>query len=492
MSFDKRIIENCSGRYLYAVIALLSLAFMIWHADDTSFWYDEFAQLDFSGEGKTLLASALTKDATPPLFNVLANIWYHLVPYGQRWLLLLPQLAMAAAVCVTALWAELLVGRTAGVFAALILGFSQMVIEQCGFEFRGYGFYLLLASLCFYLHARRAVCGNKPRLMAAYVLSLCGLLYAHLFGSLIVASLALWDLALTREKRLKQLAPYLTAGLLFLPWVIYFFNEIVDDFSGAKAVRDWMIVPTLWDVVKLGTYLCGNHIVVCALSLFGAALALRDAICTKTEIARERLVPLAAILFMVTVMLIFAHIRANYSTLWVKRYFTGLFPCAAVLAGWGAQWAYEAVRRGKTQRRAAVYSAFLVAALFAVIVPVFLYKTAADISSLTRYAHREAAVFLNEQADIENEDVIVLSTLGDFTDDWYAYYVVRAGLPADFHAESLYDLGPEKLASYRVVYVDEGFLGFPEETERALALLNGMYRKSDAWPEYQIVRFEQK
>ena len=117
---------------IYPLIAIGSLLFMQAHAADTGFWYDEFAQICYSGEGKTLLETIAILDPTPPLFSAAANLWMRIVPYGEHWLLLLPQIAVAASIVVLGNWIEASLGRAAGILSAFFLGASNIILGQCG------------------------------------------------------------------------------------------------------------------------------------------------------------------------------------------------------------------------------------------------------------------------------------------------------------------------------------------------------------------------
>lgn len=454
----KRMAECVPFHVWYATVALFSLVFMICYGANTSFWFDEFAQICYSGLGKSLTESALVLDPTPPLFNIAANIWYNLVPYGDRWLLLLPQLATAASVYVVSLWAEKAKGKEAGLCAAVLLGTSQMVLEQCGFEFRGYGFYLLFSSLAMYQFHCRLTPGGKKTLAgeAAFTLTLTALLYCHMFASMIFAVLGVVELVLVLRKKCRPvvLAPYLFAGVAFLPWLIRFL--LIDGADIAAPTVDWMVKPTPWEVIKLAAYLCGNHIIVCILFVLGILSVLLVARRTPADAAsRQMLVPLAVGVFQVGVMYLYGKIRTGYASLWVKRYFAGLFPCCSVFCAIGLVSAAEYI----SCRYKKMQTLWICAAVLGMIAPVFLIKTAVGDTPLGVYHHREAAEFLMEQEDVWEEDTIVLSTLGGFTEGWYDYYVERLNQRKGFRAESIYDIDEDQLSTYKTVYVDVGFTG---------------------------------
>lgn len=480
-----QMMECVSFRVWYVTVALVSLVFMICCGANTSFWFDEFAQICYSGLDKTLMESALVLDPTPPLFNVTANIWYNLAPYGDRWLLLLPQLATAASIYVVGLWAEQVRGRQAGLCAAILLGTSQMVLEQCGFEFRGYGFYLLFSTLAMYcFHCRTSPDWERtPVGEAVFALVLAALLYCHVFASMIFAALEMAEfvLVLCKKRKPAALIPYFLAGAAFLPWLIRFLLKAGSEV--AVATVDWMVKPTPWEVVKLAAYLCGNHIIVCILLILGVLSVLAAACQTPAgSAARRMLLFLWVGAFQVVVMYLYGIIRTDAASLWVKRYFTGLFPCCAVFCAEGlvssVEWICCRWRKWK--------SLWIYLIVFGSIVPVYLVKTAVGDTPLGVYYHRETAEILYQQPDIFEEGTIVLSTLGDYVDGWKAYYVERQGEREGFLIRSLYDVGQEEILNYKTIYLDHGFLEMESEVRKEL---DSGYMCIQEWEQESLSRY---
>ena len=479
---------------VYAAIAGISLCFMVIHAEDTGFWYDEFAQICFSGLNQTILDSLLITDPTPPLFNVLANIWYDLVPYGERWLLLLPQLGMACGVYVCALWGEMLGGKRAGIWTGMLVGFSQMVIEQCGFEFRGYGFYLMFSALALYLHGRLLAEGKQatPGLYAAFCAALTGLLYSHVFGALIFAGIGSIDvfLILRRKAPKKRLLPFVIAGLVYLPWVLYFLTSAGQ--LTAQAEVNWMSAPTLWDVVKLIAYLCGNHIVVCGLFAAGS-LAVLLQVCRAFKNRRcptellQKMVPFVVSAFVILLAFLYGSLRAQYASLWVKRYFTGLFPCCAAVCALGTVQIGALIKRRFKKKAAERVGATLLALT---IFPVFLIKTAVGDTPLEKYYHREVTQVLYEQPDIREEKVMILSTFDQYLEGWEEYYCQQKGAREGLGIRSVYDVAPEELRKMEVVYFEYNFW---EERSRQCPIrriLEEEYIPTQCWDDIRLIRYE--
>lgn len=488
-----------SSSLIYGLIALFSFVFMIANSENEGFWYDEFAQITFSGMGKSLTESLLTADPTPPLFNVLANIWYNIMPYGERWLLLLPQVATAAAVYISGQWAELLYDRTVGVFTTLLMGSSQIVIEQCGMEFRGYGNYLLFSALTFYFFSVRwgKADSNHIPTNVFFCISLALLLYTHLFGLLLFAALLLADVAATWRQRETWYAviPYICAFALFTPWLIYFVTTHGET-TVAEQVQ-WMPAPSIWETVKIGVFLCGNHVVTCLLCAIGVIVTVAE-ICCRSKgqqySAKEflQLVPLATCIFMIGMAAVFGVMRAGKATLFVKRYFTPLFLCCSLFAGigleqivkWtnGLRWKENKVARGTVVSGVIMLSIILIS----------LFKVVNGDNPLGLYYQREAAEVLCSQPDIHSRNVAVVTTMDLYEDAWSEYYGTQQGKREGFYAKSIYDMTSADILAYNTIYFEYGF--WPERSENldTRIVLEENYSVADQWPECDLVKYIKK
>ena len=485
-----------SSNLTYGLIALFSFVFMVANSGNEGFWYDEFAQITFSGMGKSLMESLLTADPTPPLFNVMANVWYNIMPYGERWLLLLPQLATAFAVYISGKWAESLYSARVGAFTALLLGTSQIVIEQCGMEFRGYGNYLLFSALTFYFFSVRW--RKKDRGYASesvfYGISLALLLYTHLFGLLLFTALLLADvIASWRQKKVwGRVLPYICAFASFVPWLIYFVTT-QGEITAAEQVQ-WMPAPTLWETVKIGVFLCGNHVVTCLLCALGVVMmvtALSRMPKEQRYSEREllRLIPLAICVFMIGVAAVFGVMRAGKATLFVKRYFTPLFLCCVLFAGVGLEQIIKWTNslRSKTGK---IGSGTVVSCVILLsIISISLFKAASGDNPLGRYYQREAAEVLCAQPDIHNSNVAVVTTMDLYEEAWCEYYGRQQGRREGFCAKSIFDMTAEELLSYNTIYFEYGF--WPERSEEldTRIALEKSYLIAEQWPECDLVKY---
>lgn len=472
--------QNPPTRRQWLVYVGLALAAVLWMAcfgNANGFWYDEFAQICYSAPPQSLLDTLKIADPTPPLFSLTANLWMRLVPVSERWLLLLPQLAVGGAMVVMALWCHRRYGFRGGVLGVVLLGFSRMVMEQCGFEFRGYGFYLLFAVLVLYVHGRQ----EENRFSIGYTCALIGLAYCHLFGMALCLLLGVWDGTLILRKKLspKTFLHYLVAGAVFLPWGLYFLSRAGS--SAMAATADWMTKPSLWDVAKLVIFLCGNHLLVCALFALGCLLPVGTLLKkrhTASPAGEEPLLCLFLGAVLIASVFLYSLLRGEQASLWVKRYFTGLFPCAVFLAVGGACWLLARWSR---------YKNWMVGSILVATVPLCLWQTASGDSPFGVYYHREAAAVLVQQDDLYAPTTAVVSSLGSSTPGWAWFYLEQGGTAPAAITLDAETVPPQELGDYEVLYVDAGYGAQPEAL---VTELENEYQVTQTWESLSLNRYE--
>lgn len=456
----------------YMGIAVTSLMFMVIYGNINGFWYDEFAQIVYSAPPNSLLDTMQIADPTPPFFSVVANLWMRIVPMSESWLLLLPQLAVATAVVVMGLWCEKFYGFRGGILGASLLAFSQMIIEQCGFEFRGYGFYLLFATLVLYLHR----CNGGKKHTVYYTVALICLAYCHIFGIGICLAMGLWDFLQICRKResWKGFLPYLFAAVAVLPWGIYFLLESGKTAIAAKA--DWMIKPSLWDVVKLITFLCGNHIVMCILFAIGCLLAVLLGVNEwKTQGSMEKEMPLFVGAALIIAVFTYNLIRPEHASLWVKRYFVGLFPCATFLAVGGAVWLMERFKKQQS---------FFLPIILITTISVWGFRVIKNDAPFDIYYHREVAQVLQQDPAIGNPHTLVLSSLDAYADGWNQLYLKPHHIFAQVKAIKETQL--QELFFHETVYVDTGY---GELSEEIATYLTERYQLAQEWADISLQKY---
>lgn len=224
-SFPERLLIFWQKNWSIPVVILVILGclfYMQYYSRIQGLWLDELCQIGF-GLNKSL-SQALEPnlnltDGSAPIFAVLAYFWYRIAPYGEQWLLLLPEMAVCMGIVFLSDIMRRLKGNCTSVLMAVVACSSAVVVLQCGIEFRPYGITFLFSSFVIWTFFRRKN-GIKYRIM--YSLAMAGLVYSHYIAVLICLALFIVDvICFFRKNGLKQwFWQYLVAAILFIPWCL--------------------------------------------------------------------------------------------------------------------------------------------------------------------------------------------------------------------------------------------------------------------------------
>jgi len=204
------------------LILLLAFLLRAYGLGAQSFWHDEGLSVSIAQESWAEILRG-GGEYHPPLYHLLLGAWTRLAgarEFSARYLSLACGLL---AVALTARLGGLLVGRRAGLLAALLVAVSPIEVWYSQ-EARMYallGVLSLASSLCLL----RLVQGKGGRgLWAAYTILNVGAVYSHYYAVLVLAAQALWVLAYTLRGRTWRLArawllAQVALGLALVPWV---------------------------------------------------------------------------------------------------------------------------------------------------------------------------------------------------------------------------------------------------------------------------------
>jgi uncharacterized membrane protein len=122
----------------------------------TQFWGDEYFSVGVALQ--PTIPDAFLEiahyEGNGPLFGILLWFWFRIVPYGDKYLLLLPQIFAALSVFAVGLAAREILGNTGGVTAAILLLINTIFI-QFGNELRTYTLTVFVSALLLYTYFRR-------------------------------------------------------------------------------------------------------------------------------------------------------------------------------------------------------------------------------------------------------------------------------------------------------------------------------------------------
>ena len=457
-----------------AVLILVAFAQMTVLASQSSLWLDDMFQIDYCRSGS--IGDVIMIDPyTPPLFNIVAWLWYRVIPFGEVWLRLLSISLVTACLPFVAACGRLLGSRRSGFLAAFMLVLNAKVITQMAMNFRAYALLLFLSCLFIFLQVRRMrmpVNELTWKSSVGLALSMLALGYTHYFGILLVVPFFFVDLYLLARgrlngARLKVFVPYALALVFYIPWALIALKTLGHAQATAMAgegVGHWQNGGSDANVHALLYWLCGEcaevvglfhiaAIIVCVTALYRAF--------KRTFVWTEEL-PIVAIVLAILSVIYVISFYAEYvnpeTMLMVNRYFTPFIGAIAIVCAWGVAKIFSWIPTSDPVRFAASF--LCVALLISSTSATISYDMSTNTS--TRF-YAKLAAFLEERPDISSESTIVLANIsttdrGRQISAWEHYYFDRKD-SRDFKI-SIYDgldpsvmLNPYDLLRYDTIYM---------------------------------------
>lgn len=201
-----------------AFAGVLRFAFL----DQQSFWFDEAVTVHLVRKSLLGMLRALpSSESTPPLYYVLAWFWSRIFGAGEVGLRALSAVLGTATVPVAYALGRVFASHRAGVFAALLVACSPLLVWYSQ-EARSYALLTLLTSLsvlAFELARRRPRGRELTRWAVVAMLALA----THYFAVFVIAAEASWLLAQHTRRRAVLLAVGLVAvaGAALLPLALH-------------------------------------------------------------------------------------------------------------------------------------------------------------------------------------------------------------------------------------------------------------------------------
>ncbi len=487
--------KRYGGKAIYSAIAFVAFWAMVRFADRQSFWNDEIAQLGFaSGTVWDAIRLCLRMgDITPPLFTVFANIWYKLAPYGQKWLLLLNIVPTALMVHFAGLIGERLRNRFSGVLTASLLAFSATIWSFQAYEFRSYAFMGLFSTLSLYCFIRR---NEAPQIWKWHILfgfSLTALAMSHYFGMLACGCIFLVDALLFFRKKLplRSVSAYGFAGGVSLAWLVSVYIVTLSNRS-TEEIASWYSVPTPKHVELLLFFLTGNQTMTWVLFLLAIATAAVVLLMQKNSGTGGKVFYYLFFGWMCFFPIAILYIYGNYvnqaSTMWQERYFLFMPIYIAILTALGID---DLLSRFVDEQNYKMMQAVLCSFLVLLLSMNIFFNDKAFSVQPPRQAFREAADWLNNQANyIYNEDTLVLTTMG-YEQAWEMYFIEQQGRRDPVNASfSQYEITEADLEAYNRIYLQYAHAGVQRAWLRAAFDVN--FAVVEEHPELQITVYQRK
>ncbi len=177
-----------------AAVVLAAALLRFWAIGRQGFWYDEAVTgWLLRGSPGQLLAAIPRTESTPPLYYLIAWGWVRVFGDTEAGLRSLSAVCGAAAVPVAFAAARELVGRRAGLAAAVLIAVNPLLVWYSQ-EARAYSLLVLTSGVAFWMFAR-ARTDPTPRRLAAWGIAGAAALCTHYFAVFLLMPEALWLLA---------------------------------------------------------------------------------------------------------------------------------------------------------------------------------------------------------------------------------------------------------------------------------------------------------
>ena len=195
-------------------------------------WVDEAISVDIARLPVTDLLEALRHDGHPPVYYFPLHGWMELFGESAAAVRLLSAVISLATLPVAWVAGQRLGGRRCAIAAVVLMAVTPSAV-RFGSETRMYALVVLLALLA-WLAARRAFERPSPARLLLVTSAFGLLLLTHYWSFYLLAAtlllvgwLAVWGPpATTGSHRARLLAAVAAAGLLFLPWLPVFLDQV--------------------------------------------------------------------------------------------------------------------------------------------------------------------------------------------------------------------------------------------------------------------------
>ncbi len=329
--------EDSKKKNIYKLtsVIILCIMFLIMclYASKESFWGDE---LDWTikflekSNIKEMLSDLLDKGYNLPLYYLIMFPIYHIVPYGELWLLFPNFIAVIAGIYIINKIGKKISGNEdLGFISLCIAATSYILIYYGAFELRPYALLFCFSSLALYSFICKLQEPNNIKNNILYTLSLILLAYTHWFGCLIIVFYFFVDAFFWLRKKvsISFIFNYFILGIVFLPWFILLMKTHSTDFT-----QYWGEIPTIKSFFVVMAFLVSRNLIY-ALSFLVSLIILVIAIIKKDM---NKFKNIFILIGSITWILLSTFIYSKYinpnGSLWVERYFFVILPHVFIIS----------------------------------------------------------------------------------------------------------------------------------------------------------------
>lgn len=489
------LIEEKWDKYVYFLLSFLMLAFMILYSTKQSLWGDELFQIGIisnSNSVSDLLEKYTYSDATGPLFAVFGYLWYRIVPYGEQWLLLLPELFLVLSAYIMGLIGFQIKGRYFGILSTIITITSYSAICFCGYEFRPYALLVLCATVSFYIWILRNKNPNKSwKYILIFAACICLLPLTHYLSIIVCMAYFLVDVFLYVRKKISflYLLSYIIAGITFLPWAYFRYEGIKEVTNGSGVLVYWQgMSPSFSSFNETIKYLTGYDNFIFILFFIGTAYIFSFLFSQSSKVAlygsannnmlKIYLIDIYVTIFfipafMFIVMFVYPSISSMNSSYIVGRYFFVILPFVIFTAALSVDYVTSVLS-------SCIKEKIRIKGIFCILIILSVGLTSAisvedwvsgESTEKVQYAYnhvpyRSGANLLMSEKDIFKKDVVIAIGLGGSTYDGIVeYYFSKKG---SRKTPNIISINVSEMTKYRVIYFFSPAIQYvlPEETQK--------------------------
>ncbi len=296
------------------------------------FWEDEAITTGIASHSLSQIPGVLRHDGSPPLFYLLLHVWISV--FGASEAATRSLSLLFGLLCIPAgTWAAWsLFGRRAGLYAAVLFGFSTFLTAYAQ-ETRMYELMALLGILATaaFLHA---FVYRRRGYLILFAVCQALMLYTHGWGiffgvGTVLALIPIWRVSDDRRGLVRDaVIAYVVAGVLFLPWLPNFIYQATH--TGAPwAPKIRFGVPVL-----LSRDLLGSDRITVAL-LTALIIGLAPLFTKRYRRSRDGTV-MWSVLTLIVGTLAVAWLASQITPAFVARYMAPILAGILLLAAWGA------------------------------------------------------------------------------------------------------------------------------------------------------------
>lgn len=442
-------------KFVYLLIAGMCLRVMFWAGKQGSFWLDEVWNLGW-------IYSGWPDPGHPPIiYSKLCDIWFALMPYGQEYLLLLPEIFVATSVYFFGLIGDAYGSKKHGVIMSALAASSITILAQCGSEFRPYALLLFSVTLALYFFIKKqknltAISAWKL-LLYSVVLVIC--MDTHQFGLVTAGLLMLFDFAviLMGKISLKGLIEFILPSIYGVFWIC---TKFLDDLVN---VNNYTIAtpPTLKSVFDCMVWLCGiemsNFLYI--LLIGGVAVLVVNIIksiiqrnfCFGREYIQLTILLVPSIL--IAFDFVYSIIINPQNPLWVHRYLIPAIPFFLFIIGISIEMIVDVFLGVCSSRDQEKYiSISVVAAIVISLCTINWSKLPYEINIVNDY--KGVAEYLLSENEIYDSSTLCYVTGNPDVNNGFEYYLTQKGKRDSIHHVSdMLSYTAEDFLPYNTIYV---------------------------------------